>query len=714
VDTSADPGGTESPEEIRAFRRLLQELAATIVCSSASQIGSEIDKALEATGNFWNLGWVWLAELSSDRRHIQAIHSYLSNGASPPAFEVADVDPRPLIDHLSKGELAVLTLNPFGRPGEAGADSQSAVCEDEREMLILPVNSDECLEALLILPAFDQRLPRQHELLEDLFYLGRILAGSLARKKAVESISELRRFEELLSQISATYINLPIEEIAKTVKDDFERLGRLLEADRFNLYLINEDGITFNLEEQFAWWPHEDDVLIRKIEEEDIKTRALFNKSRYLFDRWRRGEVCRYERLEDLPGEAADVKAMLSKFGAKSYLSIPITLAGSTAGALSIVSTRRHQTWSDDLIPRLRLFGEVFVNAMSRKQSEEKLRAALSEVKKLKDRIEADYVYLREEIKIEHDFGDIVGKSDALKEILTKVRQVASTNATVLVLGETGTGKGLIARAIHNASARKDRPLIQVNCAALAGGLIESELFGHEKGAFTGAQLNRAGRFELANGTTLFLDEIGDLPLELQPKLLRVLQEGEFERVGGSTTIKTDVRIVAATNKDLENEVEEGRFRKDLWYRLNVFPIYVPPLRERLQDIPLFVSFFLKKYGKWIGKEFGSVHEKTVKALQAYSWPGNIRELENLIERAVITSSPETLQIDAPKEKVVPKSGKGTMEEMERSYIIEVLNDTYWRVNGPNGAAARLGMNPSTLRFRMKALGISRPASFQG
>ncbi|HEX9911465.1 MAG TPA: sigma 54-interacting transcriptional regulator, partial [Desulfatiglandales bacterium] len=393
---------------------------------------------------------------------------------------------------------------------------------------------------------------------------------------------------------------------------------------------------------------------------------------------------------------------------------IPITLEGSTAGAFTVVTTRHHRTWSDDLIPRLRLFGEVFINAIARKRSEERLREALSEIRKLKDRIEADYVYLREEIKLEHDFCDIVGKSDALKKILLKVRQVAPTNATVLILGETGTGKGLIARAIHNASARKERPLIQVNCAALAGSLIESELFGHEKGAFTGAQANREGRFELANGTTLFLDEIGDLPIELQPKLLRVLHEGEFERVGGSTTIKTDVRIIAATNKDLEKEVEAGRFRRDLWYRLSVFPIHVPPLRERLQDIPVFVDFFLDRYGKWIGKKFDMVDQKTLKGLQAYSWPGNIRELENLIERAVITSSAGVLQIDVPRDRAVPKTRNGTLEEIERSYILEVLNDTYWRINGPNGAASRLGLNPSTLRSRMKNLDISRPGSFRG
>ncbi len=705
---------TESPEEILLFKRLVHELAATIVCANASQIGSEIDRALEATGNFWKLGWICLADLSADRKHVETMHSYVSDGAFAPVFEISDLDLSQLIDQLSEDKPAVLTRGSFQRPTDARTDTQLAPGEETRPVLVLPAHSDESLEALLILPAVDGQLPRHNELLEEFRYLGRILAGSLVRKKAVENIGELRRFEELLSQISATYINLPIEEIATTLKNDFERLGRLLKADRFNLYLINEDRTTFNLEEQFAWWPHEDELFIRKIEREDIKTRALFEKSRYLFDRWRRGEVCRFERLEDLPEEAGDVKAILAKFGAKSYLSIPITLAGSTAGALSVVTTHHYQAWSDDLIPRLRLFGEVFINAMSRKRSEEKLREALSEVRRLKDRIEADYVYLREEIKLEHDFGDIVGKSDALKEILLKVRQVASTNATVLVLGETGTGKGLIARAIHNRSARKDRPLVQVNCAALAGSLIESELFGHEKGAFTGAQLNRAGRFELADGTTLFLDEIGDLPLELQPKLLRVLQEGEFERVGGSATIKTDVRIVAATNKDLEKEAEAGRFRKDLWYRLNVFPVYVPPLRERLQDIPLFVSFFVEKYGKWIGKDFGAVDEKTIRALQTYSWPGNIRELENLIERAVITSSPGALHIDVPRDKVVPKSEKGTMEEVERSYIIEVLNETYWRVNGPNGAATRLGMNPSTLRFRMKALGISRPTSFEG
>ena len=251
--------------------------------------------------------------------------------------------------------------------------------------------------------------------------------------------------------------------------------------------------------------------------------------------------------------------------------------------------------------------------------------------------------------------------------------------------------------------------MIQVNCASLSPNLIESELFGYEKGAFTGAMSRRIGRFELARGTSLFLDEIGDLPFEMQSKLLRVIQDGEFERVGGSNTIKTDARIIAATNRDLEKEVEESRFRKDLWYRLNVFPIYIPPLRERMDDIPLFVSFFVDKYGKWIGKKFDVVSHKTIKALQRYSWPGNIRELENLIERSVITSPDGKLQVEIPTQPGTSGNKKENLKGIEREHILHILDKTYWKINGPNGAAKRLGLHPNTLRFRMNKLGIKRP-----
>jgi chemotaxis protein methyltransferase CheR len=281
----------------------------------------------------------------------------------------------------------------------------------------------------------------------------------------------------------------------------------------------------------------------------------------------------------------------------------------------------------------------------------------------------------------------------------------------VLLLGETGTGKELAARAIHEASSRRDRPLLKVNCAALPASLIESELFGHEKGAFTGAVSRQAGRFELAHGATLFLDEIGEMPLELQSKLLRVLQEGEFERLGSSKTIKADVRIIAATNRNLKTEVQKGLFREDLWYRLNVFPITVPPLRQHLEDIPALVDHFVKRFSKKVGKTITSISPAMMRSLQAYNWPGNIRELANVIERAVINAQGPVLRLaeDIQADGQSSEAHEKTLEEIERNYIIQILDQTRWRIEGQTGAAHILGLNPSTLRTRMVKLGIQRP-----
>ena len=339
------------------------------------------------------------------------------------------------------------------------------------------------------------------------------------------------------------------------------------------------------------------------------------------------------------------------------------------------------------------------------------LRTALSEIKAMKDKLEAENIYFREEIKIKHKFSAILGQSDGLKYVLYRAEQVAPANTTVLILGETGTGKELIAFAIHDMSPRKDRPMITVNCAALPGNLIESELFGREKGAFTGADARQVGRFSIADGSTLCLDEIGELPLELQAKLLRVIQHNEFERLGSSHTIKVDVRIIATTNRDLEEEVRKGRFRQDLYYRLNVFPITVPPLRQRKEDIPLMVQAFLERYSRKMGKQIESIHKNTLKALQEYPWPGNVRELENIIERAVILCPGSVLQL-ADKLEISSSpllSAVRTLEETERNQILKILSETRWHIEGKDGAAAILGLNPSTLRARMHKLGIVRP-----
>ena len=308
-------------------------------------------------------------------------------------------------------------------------------------------------------------------------------------------------------------------------------------------------------------------------------------------------------------------------------------------------------------------------------------------------------------------FDHIIGQSDGLKYVLYRAEQVAPTNTTVLVMGETGTGKELIAAAIHDMSPRKKQPLITVNCAALPANLIESELFGRERGAFTGADARQVGRFEIANGSTLCLDEIGELPLETQAKLLRAIQHNEFERLGSSHTIKVDTRIVATTNRNLEEEVLKGRFRQDLYYRLNVFPITVPPLRQRQEDIPLLVEAFIERYNKKLGKQITSVQKKTMKTLQEYPWPGNIRELESILERAVIMCSGPVLHLADKLSVSSPSMSSAirTLEEVERNQILKILSETKWRIEGKSGAASILGLHPSTLRARMHKLRIIRP-----
>ena len=338
------------------------------------------------------------------------------------------------------------------------------------------------------------------------------------------------------------------------------------------------------------------------------------------------------------------------------------------------------------------------------------LWTALAEIKTMKDQLEAENIYFREETRIRGRFDNIIGQSDGLKYVLYRAEQVAPMNTTVLILGETGTGKDMIAAAIHDMSPRKERPLITVNCAALPANLIESELFGREKGAFTGADARRVGRFEIANGSTICLDEIGELPLELQAKLLRVIQHNEFERLGSSHTVKVDVRIIATTNRDLEEEVTKGRFRQDLYYRLNIFPITIPPLRQRKDDIPLMVQAFIERYSRKLGKQIMSIQKQTMKALQDYSWPGNVRELESIIERAAILCTGQVLQLADKLETSSPPLSAAirTMEETERSHILKILSETRWRIEGKDGAAAILGLHPNTLRGRMQKLGIVR------
>jgi len=390
-----------------------------------------------------------------------------------------------------------------------------------------------------------------------------------------------------------------------------------------------------------------------------------------------------------------------------------VFIGGHMVCALAVGSFRRTRDWPDPLVERVRLIAQIIAAALLRHRQEAALRVSLGEIERLNRQLQAENVYLHEELRSSHHFDEIVGNSEALRLVLARVEQVAPTPSTVLLLGETGTGKELFAHAIHERSPRRQRPLVGVNCAALPAGLIESELFGHEKGAFTGAVTQRLGRFEIADGGTLFLDEVADLPLELQGRLLRVLQEGEFERVGSSRTLRADVRVIAATNRDLEAAVRDGRFRVDLYYRLSVFPIVLPPLRDRIEDIPPLLWFFVTHYQRRMGRHIERVPRDAMDALQRYDWPGNVRELQNVVERAMIRSTGDVLEIDdafvRPRRPPTSRPADRTLAAVERAHLVAVLEDCGWRINGPGGAAETLAVHPNTLRFRMKKLAIVRP-----
>ena len=433
----------------------------------------------------------------------------------------------------------------------------------------------------------------------------------------------------------------------------------------------------------------------------------------WLIDRLLRGERVVISRPDELPHEAIALRQRALRAGSCSIVAVPASVAGQVVCALVIDGVNASRRWPDPLMEQLQLLAEVLGTALQRGRHEHALRANLAVIEQLNARLEADNLYLKEEINSHHDFHDIVGESAPLRLALSRLAQVAPTNSNVLLLGPTGTGKELFARALHERSRRHARPLVRVNCAALPPTLVESELFGHEKGAFTGAVGLRQGRFELADGGTIFLDEIGDLTPEVQVKFLRVLQEGEFERVGSSRTKKVDVRVIAATHHDLEAAVAEGRFRADLYYRLSVYPIRLPSLNERADDIPRLVWFFIQRHQRELGRQITKVPQAVMQDLQSHAWPGNVRELENVVERAMIASTGDTLHLDDAVPFAKRSHAVGATEALDsvqRAHIEAVLEKCGWRINGPGNAADRLQIHPNTLRFRMKKLGVVGPA----
>jgi transcriptional regulator with GAF, ATPase, and Fis domain len=532
-------------------------------------------------------------------------------------------------------------------------------------------------------------------------------------------------FDALLWDLFLRLMDVPGERVEAEILDAQRRLCRALDLDRSAFWQVRPGGAGGLVVTHFydtghdALEPASVDGSVTRAQgsefmlSDGVSIPKHADASDYFPWTTRRilaGETVVLSSIGDLPSEAAQDRATFTRFGTRSTVIVPLKAYGEVLGCISFASARLARQWPAALVARFERLAQVFAKAIAKKRVDDRLRTALADLRTLRDRLQHENVYLREEIRERRNPAQIVGTSAAIRRTLDLLEQVASTSATVLLLGETGTGKERVAAAIHELSPRRSRPMVKVNCAAIPGTLIESELFGREKGAYTGALTRQIGRFELANGSTIFLDEIGDLPVETQTKLMRVIETREFERLGSPNSVHVDVRVVAATNKDLDRAVREGRFREDLFFRLNVFPITLPPLRERLEDIPLLVKALVDELGASMGRPFDAVSPVSLLALQHYHWPGNIRELRNVVERAMITSDGPVLQIEPPASPLrrpggLPKS----LRALEREHVLAVLEQTGWRIRGPRGAAVILGLPPTTLENRMARLGIARP-----
>ena len=516
-------------------------------------------------------------------------------------------------------------------------------------------------------------------------------------RTSVSTVTGQREFERLVADMSVQFINLPPERVDAAMREALGRIGEALDLDRCTFFRIQPDGA---LVDPVTWKRDAEKAIPDPIPAAQSFPWALQTLLA--------GELVSFASVDEIPNPVD--RAGYRALGIRSAVTVPLSVAGRIVGGVGFNSFRRERAWHPDELHLLRVFATAFANVLARRESDEALRKSHAEVVRLRDRLQAENVYLRTEVRERLGTGNIIGESPAVLGVLKQVEQVAATDSTVLLFGETGTGKELFATRIHELSARRDHAMVRVNCAAIPETLVESELFGREKGAFTGALARQIGRFELANHSTIFLDEIGDLPLQVQVKLLRVLEERSIERLGSPTSIRVDTRIIAATHRNLEQRVAEGQFREDLYYRLNVFPIQVPPLRDRVEDIPPLVWRFVEQFSRMFGKPIETMPTENLAALKRYAWPGNIRELRNVVERAMIVAAGPRLTVPVPAGAAAASAQSEVLEDVERDHIQRTLEKAGWRVRGASGAAERLKLKPSTLETRMAKLGIKRPA----
>ena len=530
-------------------------------------------------------------------------------------------------------------------------------------------------------------------------------------KRQTEEVEQRLAFEKLILEISTSFSNVSADTIDSVLNQGLKKLGKFVHADRCGL--VRRIGLTDDFPVSHLWMSSNlpSDQVLPMPDAEEKRINKVFP---WVTEQIKKKKTVALESFENLPKDAGELREWADSINLRSLLLLPLIVDNEAVAFLGIDSFRTDIKWTEENVQRLRLLGDSLINAVLRVESQAELKKAYQTEKQLKSKLQRENVYLRSQVEKKANTDEIIGDSVEINQLLEHAKQVAQTDSTVLILGETGTGKELLAEAIHSMSERQTQTMIKVNCAALPANLIESELFGREKGAYTGAMSSQLGRFELANESTLFLDEIGDLPLELQSKLLRVLQEGTFEMLGSNKVVEVDTRIIAATNHDLKNMVKEGLFRKDLYYRINVFPLTVPPLRERREDIPLLVWAFINEFNKTMGRSVSKVKDQDMNSLKTANWPGNVRELRNIVERSMILSTTNVLNLRKTFDDQSSDEQKGyavgdKLAAVERSHILKTLEHTGWRVSGKHGAASILGLKSTTLVARMKKLDISRP-----
>jgi PAS domain S-box-containing protein len=835
ANTDSRPFEQENKESRRAeeamkerlwFERLLSNLSARFINLAPDQIDREIQNALRQILEFFQVDRCGLVRISPNETSWRITHvAYAPKVPPVPVNTDLPITMFPWVyEKLINWHEDVSFRTRDELPGEAAIDRQTYERLEIRSALNIPILVGAEVNYTISINAVRKERAWPEDYIPRLRLLGEILVNSLQLAQTRQQLKDRLRFEGLISDLSAGFVNIPSNEIENQINKGLEQITEFFAADRCTLGLFSEDGTLLTR----AFEYNREGV-------EPAPVSLSKDQLPWYMAQLAQGKMVVVNRLEDLPDDAEAERRLCRAKSMKSIFSVPMAMGQKTMGSCALVAVRAERIWPEELVHRMRLVAEVLAGALARKRFEESLRESearlnlaatsaeaglwvleiatghiwatekarelygftqeqelnfegfieavypedrekirrsveramkmrenfreeyriahpegtirwmaargrpyfnqageperlmgvsidiseqkqmeeqlqqrLGDIEQLKQQLEKENIYLREEIELQSLHEEIVGRSQAMKQILAQVEQVAPTDATVLIEGETGTGKELLARTVHRLSARKDRTLVTVNCAALPPTLVESELFGREKGAYTGALTRMTGRFEVADGATLFLDEIGELPLDVQAKLLRVLEQGRFERLGSTRPLQVNVRIIAASNRDLARNVEEGKFRKDLYYRLNVFPIAVPPLRERPEDIPLLIWAFVRQYEKKMGKRIEHIPRKSMETLQRYPWPGNARELRNVVEHAMIVSSDKTLDITIPQRTSSEIPGNLSLDDVERRHILGVLQKSDWRLSGPGGAAEILGLKRTTLQSKMKKLGIRR------